>query len=119
VPIYARAITFLYRLHFAEKLGQPKTTEAEIMEFAAASIRDFTIWASPEVLVQFERFKSPKAGSSPREVLFPFEDLLFAMRKDLGHSDGFRLPESRAALKRRDLLRLFVNGIDSYLGGAT
>ncbi len=102
MPIYARAITFLYRLHFAEKLGQPKTTEAEMMEFAAASIRDFTIWASPEVLVQFERFKSPKAG-----------------RKDLGHSDGFRLPGSRAALKRRDLLRLFVNGIDSYLGGAT
>ena len=44
------------------------------------------------------------------QMMFAFEDLLFAIRKDLGHSN--------AGLGRGDLLRGFVNDIDKYLATA-
>jgi len=42
------------------------------------------------------------------------DPLLIAIRKDLGHVDGYPLPRVNRLL-RGDLLRLFVNDIDDYL----
>ena len=68
--------------------------------------RKMLVWASDEVVrawVQV-RMNSPSEGSMA--VVWKIEDLLHAIRKDLGH---------RSRLPRGELLKVFLNDLEDYL----
>ncbi len=64
-------------------------------------------WASEPVLKEYALHAAPlEEGEEDRSIL-DFEELLFAIRKDLGYSNE--------GLKRGDLLRTFLTGVDAAL----
>ena len=66
-------------------------------------------WASDDVIKAWNSFKakSSEADSDPLGVMFEFEEVLKAIRIDLGHKS--------ANLAKGDLLGLFVNDIHKHL----
>ncbi len=62
--------------------------------------RDLILWGSPEVIKTFKKFReSSGLAPSPKIIVF-VDDILLAMRKDLGHSNF--------GLKKGDLIKLFL-----------
>lgn len=107
-PIYERIIQTLYRVVFAGVLSQPQLSEKELKTFFAATTEQLTVWGSDYLLRAWGEWKK-QAGTqdSPEQALFLVEDLLFAIRKDLGHRNR--------GLGRGSLLRLFVTDFDDHL----
>jgi hypothetical protein len=68
------------------------------------------IWGSDDVVVAWSRWRRDVRTLQGAEVLFAFESLLSAIRKDLGHKGTNVVPG--------DLLGLFVNDTD-YLPART
>jgi Zn-dependent protease with chaperone function len=108
VPIYEELISTIYGVLFAEKLGQPPMSEANLMKFFAKLTEKLTIWGSDGVVKAFRAVRmSAIGGEASEKTLFGYETLLMEIRKDLGHGNkGFR---------KGTLLGLFVNDIDKYL----
>jgi len=106
VPVYEELVKKLFAIFFAEKRGEPKPTEQDFLLFFTWATEKMTIWGADDVLVKFARFRS--VGTDGTNIMFLFEDLLMAIRKDLGHKNS--------GFKRGAILRLFINGIDDFLG---
>jgi hypothetical protein len=107
-PIYEEFIATLYRMLFAEQLGQEPMSEAELKSFFASYTEKLTIWGSDGVIKTWRDLRmSAISNVEGANMLFLYENLLMEIRKDLGHKNqGF---------KRGTLLGLFVNDIDKYL----
>ena len=104
-PIYEDIVTTLYRVMFASMLDEAPLSEKELTKFFAQTTERLTIWGSDSLLKSWGRWKT-QVGD-PEKGLFTFEDLLLAIRKDLGHRNR--------GLQRGSILRLFVTDIDDYL----
>lgn len=114
IPTYEKIVSFIFGLTFAEKLGKEPPTQEEMIKFMAEITQELVIWGSDEVINEFYRFRmfSVKLGedggaSENFNVLFMVEDLLLAIRKDLGHRNK--------QVGRGKILGLFVNDIESRL----
>lgn len=109
IPIYEDIVhTLLYRIMFASILKKPEMPEDELMEFFAQATQQLTIWGSDPLLKTWGTWKTQAAGGlNPEAALFQFEDLLLAIRKDLGHRNR--------GLGKGSVLRMFVTDIDDYL----
>lgn len=105
-PVYEKIVKTLFRVVFAEKIGEKRPDERELVRFFAEATEQLTIWGSDQLVGAFSEFRSG-AISDPQETIFAFERLLLAIRKDLGHNNQ--------NLGRGDILRLFVNDIDLHL----
>jgi hypothetical protein len=105
-PVYEELVKKLFSIFFAEKRGETKPTEQEFLLFFTWATEKMTIWGADDVLVKFARFRT--AGEDATNIMFLFEDLLMAIRKDLGHKNS--------GFKRGAILRLFINDIDDFLG---
>jgi hypothetical protein len=64
-------------------------------------------WASEAVLREYAAHAAPLRSEDEEGSIFDFERVLFAIRKDLGHSNE--------GLQRGDLMRLFLTGVDELL----
>ncbi|WP_166835951.1 hypothetical protein [Rheinheimera pleomorphica] len=122
VPVYERIIEFIFLITFAEKLGKKFPSEREMVQFFADTTRDLVIWGSKDMVKAFGDFRNQiivpqitsessqiNAGAKIAEasrIMGAVEDLLFAVRKDLGHST--------AGVKRGDLLKLYINDVEKY-----
>ncbi len=107
-PIYENIISTLYKLQFAEKLGEEPLSEQELMKFIADIMEKLTIWDSDGVIRAFSDFRlATVRGADSVDILFIYENLLLEIRKDLGHKN--------TNLKRGMILSLTVNDIDKYL----
>lgn len=87
-------------------------TEEEMLTFIKKFTPSFMVWGSDDVLAAWSRFRRlsiTAMSKDPAESLWAFEDLILAIRKDLGHSNR--------GLTRGVVLGLFVNDIDSILHG--
>ena len=109
--MYESLISFLYRTLFGSKTGNAPT-EAETMKFIAEFTDRVTVWGSDGVLKAFSDFRreavnATSGNAGGKSVLFAYEDLLYAVRRDLGHGNR--------GLKRGDILALFVNDIEEHL----
>jgi hypothetical protein len=84
---------------------QAAVFQAAVMAFA----QKLLIWGSTSVVTTWitmrARWARLSGPSSDPAVLFDAEELLLAMRKDLGHNDS--------GLDRGDLLRVFITDLDS------
>lgn len=109
VPVYEKIIEFIFLITFAAKLGKRAPTESETIQFFADTTRDLVIWGSHDMVKAFGDFREammsiPSHGDSSH-ILASVEDLLFAVRKDLGHN---------SRTKRGDILRLYINDLPDY-----
>lgn len=70
---------------------------------------ELTMWGSSNVINEWLKFRKITTAEKPdtKEVLFVYESIIFAIRKDLGISNYF--------LKKGDLLRFVINDIDDVL----
>ncbi|WP_156144567.1 hypothetical protein [Vibrio hyugaensis] len=112
VPVYEKIINHIFLVTFSEKLGKEPPTEEENIRFFADITAELIIWGSRDIVDAFGNFRTQLVNitdeTQPREVLAVVEDLLLAIRKDLGHS--------HPNFKRGQILRLYINDIDDYIG---
>lgn len=115
VPLYDDLIRFwMETTLLAEELTETEMTE-RWKKFSRESLHTLILWMSEPVLAAYNELRAvllrnERAGGIPEgsyELIFAFEDLLFAVRKDLGHSNK--------GIERGDLLRLWVNDVDDVL----
>ena len=108
VPVYERFITEWLGLMLSSG-GQLNEDRAK--QFFVTITPDILVWASDEVLAKWSRerrsWTTMPAGGDAMDLMFRFEDLLLAMRRDLGHRNN--------GVSRGDVLGLWVNDIDDYL----
>lgn len=86
-----------------------KPTPKQQVKFIANITPDFVLYGSRGVVRAWVHFRAVGQDSAPTNVriLWAFENLLRAMRRDLGHL----VPSSRDL----ELLRMFVNDLDTLL----
>ena len=111
VPIYEKLIKFFYDTMYQSKEGKT-VSEAEMVKFLKGFVEELTVWGSDDVLKAFGDFKrqSPEViAQDPAKSLFVLENMLFAIRRDLGHKNK--------NLTQGDILALFVTDIDKHLKG--
>lgn len=70
------------------------------------------VWGSDDLLLAWNRFRNSSIQAVHNEgpdfnILFEVENLLLAIRKDLGHANK--------GVNRGKILGLFINDIDDYL----
>ena len=109
VPTYEKIINFIFSITFAEKLGEKQPSEKEMIKFMAEITQELVIWGSDEMIDAFYMFRMQSIDNSKSEmesstdILFTVENLLLAIRKDLGHKNK-NMPKGK-------LLGLFVNDL--------
>jgi len=112
--IYEELTEFFFKMIFASKLenneGQVITDskENEIVEFLTSYTPKIIMWGSDEVLKEFYLFrnKSISIESNPNKVnsvIVKFEELLFSIRRNLGHKNK--------KLGKGNILVLFINDV--------
>jgi len=81
--------------------------DEEFVQFLSEFTRKLILWGSNGVVKKYSFFRqgslTPAQDSSPYAILYNFEQVLFEIRKDIGHSNQ--------TLKSGDLLTLFINDI--------
>lgn len=87
------------------KTGKPKAA-FDLVAFFERINPKLMIWASNDVVSKWSRFRRGADKTPPTEYLFMMEDLLAAIRTDLGH---------RGQLPKGDLLGTYINDIEDFL----
>ena len=103
-------INFAFKIQFAEIAGEKPPTEQETIKFFAEFIPKLIVWGDENVMKSFCLFRDTAADNTDRpssKILFIFEDVLFNIRKDLGHKDK--------KIKKGDILGLFITDIKKHL----
>lgn len=81
--------------------------DEEFVQFLSEFTRKLILWGSNSVVKKYSFFRqgslTPEQNSSPYAILYNFEQVLFEIRKDIGHSNQ--------TLKSGDLLTLFINDL--------
>ncbi len=113
IPTYEKIINFIFSITFADKLGKDRLTEKEVIQFMAEITQELVIWGSDDMLEAFYNFRKKSIENSQEkqensyEILFMVEDLLLAIRKDLGHANK--------KISRGKILGLFINDLPNIL----
>ncbi|RUQ29197.1 MAG: hypothetical protein EKK68_12980 [Candidatus Competibacteraceae bacterium] len=113
IPTYEKIISFIFIITFADKLGKDRLTEKEVMQFMAKITQELVIWGSDDMLEAFYNFRKKSIENSNEnkedsyKILFIVEDLLLAIRKDLGHANK--------KISRGKILGLFINDLPNIL----
>jgi hypothetical protein len=112
IPVYEKFVSFFVDLMLDEKLGNRQMSEKEIMIFFGEFTQKIMVWGSDEVLRKWSNYRlysvehiNDKEYSS--EAMFLIEELLLAIRKDMGHKN--------TNVQRGEILGLFINDIKDYV----
>jgi hypothetical protein len=112
IEVYSRLLAHFFDIF---GLGKDRTDEEAQAAIAAAMAElgamtpELISWASDPVLLAWSRYRrSITSPNDPLSMMLGFEVVLFAIRQDLGHSNKDFRPG--------DLLALWVNDIDDFLG---
>lgn len=100
---------------FLDNLGSGGGIDAEAEDFMKdLKGRQLLLGASTEMIRAFNDWQrstvTAQADGNPMSAIFAWEDLLRAIRRDLGHND--------ADLQRGELLRVFITDIDDHVPAA-
>lgn len=106
LELYEEFITFFLLIMGKEGVVK-RPSQKEIMDFFVKSNPLIVTYGSNEVIEKWGKLRVTLADGEPEKNLFLIEDLMQAIRKDLGHS--------KKGSARGDILRLFVNDIDNYI----
>jgi hypothetical protein len=116
--IYEELTGFFFKIIFASKFESKEEPvsaedkEREIVGFLTSYTPKIIMWGSDEVLREFYLFrnKSLSVESDPGkvfDVIRKFEELLFSIRRDLGHKNK--------KLGKGNILGLFINDVEKLL----
>jgi hypothetical protein len=105
IPAYESLIEFVFRLVQAIKKGE-ELPEEEVEKFMLSFTQQVIVWGSDKVLQAFYNFKNHGDSGDGREAVLRMEDLLLAIRKDLGHANN--------GLSQGKILGLFINDFEPY-----
>jgi hypothetical protein len=105
-PVYEEYIKFLFKILESQKAGKKTLSEQELTEFMLKFIQQLLVWGADDVIIAFLKFKQASNSHSdgPHAVLFATEDLLLAIRRDLGHKNK--------GLSKGTLLGIFITDMD-------
>ena len=112
IPVYEDLINFVSKIQMSTKAGNTPPSEEEMVNFMSGFTQRIMVWGSDEVLTAFVRFRrvptdDAATKANPFGLMFSYEQLILAIRRDLGHKNK--------ALSTGDILRLSINDIDQYL----
>lgn len=105
-PIYEDFSDFLFKILKATK-SNTEVSEVEMLEFIVKFNQKLIVWGGDNVIKAWTDFRFQSTQGNGYSVLFSVEDILFAIRLDMGHSNK--------NLKRGDLLRIFINDYDEAI----
>ena len=94
-------------------MGKKQPSENEMIKFMAEITQELVIWGSDEMINAFYKFRmisieiTDGNSDNPYSVLIMVEDLLLAIRKDLGHKNK--------NVSQGKILGLFVNDLPNEL----
>ncbi len=111
IPVYEDLISFMFKILMASKTGK-EVSEKEMIQFMSDFTQRSMVWAADDVLNAWIKFRGASIDeaamkANPFELMFIYEDLIRAIRKDLGHKNK--------DLTKGKLLSLFVNDIANYV----
>ncbi len=111
LPVYEEFIGFfLFILQDKEYLQlEDDEKNKKLLEFMLTFTKKSLLWVSDETLLAVVKWRNEAVNPStqdPIAALRNLENLLFAFRKDVGHTNK--------NIKKGDLLSMFINDIDLY-----
>lgn len=101
--LYSEFLELVFDMMAQSKTGpfDPENPPKDIEDRYMGFTRELLVWGSPKVIKGFERFKAgASADVSPHQIMGLVDELLQAIRKDLGNSNF--------GLSRYDLIKTFV-----------
>ncbi len=109
LPVYEEFISFMFDLLWSKKLGKGSITPIDIERFAADFAKRMLLVGSDDVLKHYMSFRevSASGGSTGIRPIVEWENLVYAMRRDLGHANK--------GLKQGQLLSLFINDVQKFI----
>jgi hypothetical protein len=115
IPVYEEFLNFMSRVLHGEKVGK-KPSDEEMVIFMIEFNQKMMVWGSDSVLSAWRDWRKTIVPSDESidgawrlaEMMHSYENVIYAIRKDLGHKNE--------GLKKGDLLRLFINDYDEFLG---
>ena len=110
VPVYEGFLRFWFKMLYQGGKGKQAPNQQVLNQHMVDSVPGFVFWASDDVIRQWNELRRSMAAADESrgiEKLFELEDLMLAMRADLGHDN--------AKLQRGDLLGLWVNDIHTVI----
>lgn len=86
-PVYEELLEFLFRVMHGEKAGLTPLSEAELIGKFSGITQRLIIWGSDEVVHSLYYFRRSmnNGDKASTYMLIAFEEILLAIRKDLGH----------------------------------
>lgn len=109
VKLYQDFVTFFMRILM--NIEDEKPTTEDTKKFMGQITPRMITYASNNVIKLWGNFRvqTEKLSSTgnPMDMMLPFENILKAMRKDLGHRT--------LMVQQGDIARLFINDVDKYL----
>lgn len=110
VPVYESLISFIFGILHLGKHGDTPTIDEELVRKYNSLTENVIVWGSDSVLKQFGEFRVASLrigkGEGAISALLTLEDLMLAIRRDLGYKNS--------KIDRGDLLRLFINDLDQH-----
>lgn len=111
IPVYEDLLKFMFRFFDAAAVEKPVVQE-EMNVFMSDFNQRFIVWGSDAVIAAWVRWRkyATMAATAPATApvaLFVYEDLIYAIRRDLGHRNS--------NLGRGDILAIFINDVDQIL----
>ncbi len=111
IPVYEDLLNFMFKLFDAPRTGKT-IVENEVAEFVLAFNQRLMVWGGDIVVAAFVKWRryitnADAVKARPHEGIFLYEDLILAIRRDLGHRNK--------GLATGDILAIFVNDVDSNL----
>lgn len=110
IPVYEDLLKFMFDILMGGKTGT-KPSESDMLVFMMNFTQRIMVWGADDVVAAWVKWKTSaadeeKAKANAHHVMFLYEDLIKAIRRDLGHKNK--------GLERGDLLALFITDIDRY-----
>lgn len=105
---YSDFIEMVYKLQKSVKEGEIYTKE-ELIQDTVAFSKELTLWGSNKVIRKWLNFRDIAQEGNKESIknLFILEEIIFEIRKDMGHK--------KRGLKRGDILAFFINDIKQHL----
>lgn len=108
VPIYNEFLDYIIKYVVEKKASDSKANE-EMITFLKNITPKMMIWADDLVIKKWAEFRlsGNETEKGNNLTMLRFEEIILAMRKDLGHKNK--------NLKNHELLKCFINDLDNHL----
>ncbi len=107
---YEKLIEIVYKMLMKSKKNEQYSADEMLSDMNDFN-QSLTLWGSSKAIRLWDEWRLATVGKQPSasELLFAMEKVLIQLRRDMGQGRG---------LKRGDLLKLFINDVDTLLSSS-